>query len=52
MTLFQPFHLFLPDQGLVRFRIEVAPDGKIAKVEELRSTSEVATYDDDAQGQG
>lgn len=32
-----------PDQGLVRFRIEIAPDGKIAKVEELWSTSEVAS---------
>jgi hypothetical protein len=31
-----------PDQGLVRFRIEIAPDGKIAKVEELWATSEVA----------
>ena len=32
-----------PDQGQVRFRIEVAPDGKIAKVEELWSTSEKAS---------
>ena len=32
-----------PDQGAVRFRIEIAPDGKIAKVEELWSTSEVAS---------
>jgi len=32
-----------PDQGQVRFRIEIAPDGKIAKVEELWSTSEVAS---------
>jgi hypothetical protein len=31
-----------PDQGLVRFRIEIAPDGKIAKVEELWATSETA----------
>jgi hypothetical protein len=27
------------DQGIVRFRIEIAPDGKIARVEELWSTS-------------
>ncbi len=32
-----------PGQGMVRFRIEIAPDGKIAKVEELWSTSEVAS---------
>jgi hypothetical protein len=32
-----------PDQGMVRFRIEIAPDGQIAKVEELWSTSEVAS---------
>lgn len=32
-----------PDQGMVRFRIEIAPNGKIARVEELWSTSEVAT---------
>ena len=32
-----------PDQGAVRFRIEIAPDGKIAKVEELWSTSEVVS---------
>ena len=32
-----------PDQGLVRFRIEIAPDGNIAKVEELWSTSELAS---------
>jgi hypothetical protein len=32
-----------PDQGQVRFRIEIAPDGKIAKVEELWSTSEKAS---------
>lgn len=32
-----------PDQGQVRFRIEIAPDGRIAKVEELWSTSEVAS---------
>ncbi|MFA5082868.1 MAG: hypothetical protein WC474_10010 [Hydrogenophilaceae bacterium] len=31
-----------PDQGLVRFRIEIAPDGTVAKVEELWSTSEAA----------
>lgn len=32
-----------PDQGMVRYRIEIAPDGKIAKVEELWSTSEQAS---------
>lgn len=32
-----------PDQGMVRFRIEIAPDGKVAKVEELWSTSEKAS---------
>lgn len=32
-----------PDQGVVRFRIEIAPDGKIVKVEELWSTSETAS---------
>ncbi|NTV95166.1 MAG: energy transducer TonB [Thiobacillus sp.] len=32
-----------PDQGMVRFRIEIAPDGKVAQVEELWSTSEVAS---------
>ncbi|MFZ5484054.1 MAG: energy transducer TonB [Pseudomonadota bacterium] len=32
-----------PDQGQVRFRIEIAPDGKIAKVEELWSTSAKAS---------
>ncbi|OZA14329.1 MAG: hypothetical protein B7X94_01140 [Hydrogenophilales bacterium 17-62-8] len=32
-----------PDQGAVRFRIEIAPDGKITKVEELWSTSEVVS---------
>lgn len=32
-----------PDQGQVRFRIEVAPDGKVAKVEELWSTSALAS---------
>jgi hypothetical protein len=31
-----------PQQGLVRFRIEIAPDGNIAKVEKLWSTSELA----------
>ena len=30
-------------QGQVRFRIEIAPDGKVAKVEELWSTSEQAS---------
>ncbi|OZA36570.1 MAG: hypothetical protein B7X87_13980 [Hydrogenophilales bacterium 17-64-34] len=32
-----------PGQGAVRFRIEIAPDGKISKVEELWSTSEVVS---------
>jgi hypothetical protein len=32
-----------PEQGQVRFRIEIAPDGKVAKVEELWSTSENAS---------
>ncbi len=32
-----------PDQGQVRFRIEIAPDGKVAKVEELWSTSAKAS---------
>jgi TonB family protein len=32
-----------PDQGQVRFRITVAPDGSIAQVEELWSTSEMAS---------
>lgn len=32
-----------PDQGQVRFRIEIAPDGKIARVEELWSTSAKAS---------
>jgi len=32
-----------PDQGQVRFRIEIAPDGKVAKVEELWSTSALAS---------
>ncbi len=32
-----------PDQGLVRFRIEIAPDGKVAHVEELWSTSAKAS---------
>lgn len=32
-----------PEQGQVRFRIEIAPDGKVAKVEELWSTSEKAS---------
>lgn len=31
-----------PDQGLVRFRIEIAPDGKIARIEQLWATSEKA----------
>lgn len=29
-----------PEQGMVRFRIEIAPDGTLARVEELWSTSE------------
>lgn len=32
-----------PGQGMVRFRIEIAPDGKVAQVQELWSTSEVAS---------
>lgn len=32
-----------PDQGLVRLRIEIAPDGKVVKVEELWSTSKKAS---------
>ncbi len=32
-----------PGQGAVRFRIEIAPDGKIAQVEALWSTSEVVS---------
>ncbi len=31
-----------PDQGVVRFRVEIAPDGRLAKLETLWSTSEVA----------
>lgn len=31
-----------PDQGLVRFRLEIAPDGTLAKLETLWSTSAVA----------
>ncbi len=31
-----------PDQGQVRFRIEIGPDGKIAHIEQLWATSEVA----------
>lgn len=31
-----------PQQGLVRFHIEIAPDGKLARVEVLWATSEVA----------
>lgn len=31
-----------PQQGHVRFRIEIAPDGKIAKIETLWSTSDAA----------
>lgn len=31
-----------PQQGLVRFHIEIAPNGKIAKVEVLWATSEIA----------
>lgn len=32
-----------PGQGVVRFRIEIAPDGKLAKLEELWSTSEAVS---------
>ena len=31
-----------PDQGLVRFRLEIAPDGTLTKLETLWSTSKVA----------
>lgn len=31
-----------PDQGLVRFRVEIAPDGTLAKLETLWTTSTVA----------
>lgn len=31
-----------PDQGLVRFRVEISPDGKLAKLDTLWSTSPVA----------
>lgn len=31
-----------PDQGWVRFRVEIAPDGRLARLETLWSTSEVA----------
>jgi hypothetical protein len=31
-----------PQQGLVRFHVEIAPDGKIAKIEELWATSKSA----------
>lgn len=31
-----------PDQGLVRFRVEIAPDGTLAKLETLWTTSAVA----------
>ena len=31
-----------PDQGVVRFRIEIAPDGRLAKLETLWTTSDVA----------
>lgn len=31
-----------PDQGLVRFRVEIAPDGHLARLETLWSTSDVA----------
>jgi hypothetical protein len=31
-----------PDQGLVRFRVEIAPDGSLSKLETLWSTSPVA----------
>ncbi len=33
-----------PDQGEVRFRIEIAPNGSMVKVETLWSTSEVAEH--------
>ena len=32
-----------PGQGMVRFRIEIAPDGTLANVKELWSTSETAS---------
>lgn len=31
-----------PDQGVVRFRVEIAPDGRLARLETLWSTSPVA----------
>lgn len=31
-----------PDQGVVRFRVEIAPDGTLARLETLWTTSEVA----------
>ena len=31
-----------PDQGVVRFRVEIAPDGKLVKLDTLWSTSKVA----------
>ncbi len=31
-----------PDQGVVRFRVEIAPDGTLAKLETLWTTSDVA----------
>ncbi|WP_201503213.1 hypothetical protein, partial [Escherichia coli] len=31
-----------PDQGMVRFRVEIAPDGSLAKLDTLWSTSPVA----------
>ena len=31
-----------PDQGLVRFRVEIAPDGSLTRLETLWSTSPVA----------
>jgi len=31
-----------PDQGLVRFRVEIAPDGRLARLETLWATSPVA----------
>lgn len=32
-----------PEQGLARFRIEIAPDGKVTRAEELWSTSKLAS---------
>lgn len=33
-----------PDQGVVRFRVEIAPDGTLARLETLWSTSPVAEW--------